>query len=363
MTFAALLQAMSGSALDTLAGFDEQAALDAGLDPNTVRSWAGLHAVYLAETHAHQQQARARGLVRRSRLSLHQLALVERKLSSVPARERGRKRLDVLEAVAASRPGDYQAFARMVAKLVPAEPKELEPTMTVGPSVRGMCKIMIFAEEKEAADLTFRCSQGLDASRPAGPQMYKNFKQVIRSGGVARAVPHPLLLVPAPALSTLVAGECDANEVRFGLTNGTTITGAEFLSEYFSDAGVGLEAAIFHPVEGPVNLYRVERFANQKQRDLARATTPVCPVPGCHRAADLCQVHHIQAWKHGGPTNMRNLTMLCRYHNRVNDDDDWVRRRGRIEVVDGDPTWVSPRGYPVANPYHPFGAMRTLFGK
>lgn len=363
MSFAQLLEAMSSSALDTLAGFDEQAAIAAGLDPNTVRSWAALHTVYVAETAAHRQQAQAREMVRRARLSLHQLSLIERRLSSVPARERARKRLEVLEAFVAGRPSSYQSFARRVNELVPVEPKQLQETMSFGPVVRGMVRIQIIATAARAADLEFSCATDLDASLPAGPQMSENFWQRAEKGGVATAVPRPLVMVPAPALSTILACDSDPNEVVLGLSNGTTITGAEFLEKYFTDASVGLEAALFHPAEGPVNLYRVQRFANQKQRDLARATTPVCPVPDCHRSADLCQAHHIVAWKHGGQTNMRNLTMLCRYHNRTNDDDDWVRHRGRIEVVNGSPTWVSPRGYPVANPYHPYGAMRTLFGK
>lgn len=363
MTFAQLLEAMSSSALDTLAGFDEQSAIDAGLDPNTVRSWAALHAVYVADTAAHRQQARARELVRRARLSLHQLSLIERRLSQVPARERARKRLEVLEAFAAARPSNYQSFARRVKALVPAEQKPPQESMSVGRSVMGMRRIVIVATDERATDLEFTCAMDLDTSQPAAPQMAENFWKTFKSRGLVTAIRRPLIMVPAPALSTIVSGGCDPNEVTLGLSDGTTITGAEFLEKYFSDAGVGLEAALFHPTEGPVNLYRVQRFANQKQRDLARATTPVCPVPDCHRAADLCEAHHIVAWKHGGQTNMRNLTMLCRYHNRTNDDDDWVRHRGRIEVVDGSPTWVSPRGHPVPNPYHPYGAMRTLFGR
>ena len=82
-------------------------------------------------------------------------------------------------------------------------------------------------------------------------------------------------------------------------------------------------------------------------------------------------------------TNIDNLVMLCRYHNRVNDDDvraasgvtsgapggeshrgrdrNRGRRRGRIDMIRGRPTWVSPRGYPVPNAYHPYGAMQLLF--
>ena len=121
--------------------------------------------------------------------------------------------------------------------------------------------------------------------------------------------------------------------------------------------------ALFHPQAGAVNLYHAKRFANQKQRDLARATLTTCPVPDCRHAADNCEVHHITPWARGGPTNMGNLSVLCRYHNRTNDDDPHRNHRGRIHIRNGTPTWVSPRGTPVPNTTHQYGAMHLLFGK
>ncbi len=53
--------------------------------------------------------------------------------------------------------------------------------------------------------------------------------------------------------------------------------------------------------------------------------------------------------------------MLCPYHNRTNDDDAHINKRGRVRFIGGMPVWVSPRGYAVPNPYHQFGAMRLLF--
>ena len=95
---------------------------------------------------------------------------------------------------------------------------------------------------------------------------------------------------------------------------------------------------LVHPFEGAVNLYRTERMANEKQRLMAAAENPVCPWAECNYPADKCQVHHLQAWRHGGDTNMANLATCCPYHNGVNDDDPnappvrgrLVRRRGRV---------------------------------
>src|SRR5699024_10990990 len=55
----------------------------------------------------------------------------------------------------------------------------------------------------------------------------------------------------------------------------------------------------------------------------------VCPWPDCNVPADRCQVHHIDAHKHGGHTKPSNLTMLCKYHNGVNDDDGPCKKRKR----------------------------------
>lgn len=139
------------------------------------------------------------------------------------------------------------------------------------------------------------------------------------------------------------------------------MTGAEYLNSTVATSANELEAAVFHPQHGAVNLYRTQRLANDKQRALARAVTPGCPVPGCRHAADSCEIHHITAWQHGGETNIDNLAPLCRYHNRVNDDDPQRARRGRVELVDAQPLWHSPRGYAAPNPVHRPGAMKLLY--
>ena len=67
---------------------------------------------------------------------------------------------------------------------------------------------------------------------------------------------------------------------------------------------------------------------------------------------------------------MDNLTMLCSYHNRVNDDDPGVtgglakrrRRAGHITLIRGRPAWQPEWGPPIENTAGPPGAMRLLFG-
>mgnify|MGYP002714566085 FL=1 len=244
----------------------------------------------------------------------------------------------------------------------------------------------VTADERDMADLEHALTIGADTSKPVAPQMLESFLRLMRgynppgsqsdgnsgqdggedggseppgtaTAGVPSAVPRPLLLIPLHEWVKIHKGEGD--ETILQLTDGTTMTGAEFLNQYYATAENYLEAATFHPEEGAVNLYRGRRLANAKQRTLARATSPTCPVPGCRRGADACEIHHITAWKHGGETNVANLAPLCRYHNRVNDDDPARSRRGRIVNANGTPVWRSPRGYLVRNTTR--GAMDALF--
>lgn len=356
-SFHDFLHAMSTAALDTLTGFDRRAALAAGIDPARVRAWAALHDVYLAPTHSRQKQRLAADKARRGRFSLDQLALIERRLKPVAsARTRAKLRLALLDAQ-----GDYRALARLAKKLLPADKKPARRQVTFSRSRNGRRTMTVTADERDLADLEHAVTRDLDPSKPAAPQMLQPFLDIMRGdgAGVPRAVPRPLLLIPLPDWVTINDGGGD--DTVLGLTDGTTITGAEFLNTHYTGAAQHLEAATFHPQEGAVNMYRTQRLANRKQRDLARATTPVCPVPDCRCAADMCEIHHITAWSHGGETNINNLAAVCRYHNRTNDDDPARPRRGRIVNVNGTPLWRSPRGLLASNHHHRYGAMHSLF--
>ncbi|GAA1170649.1 HNH endonuclease [Corynebacterium glaucum] len=353
------LHAISAAALDTLVGFDRQAALDAGVDPSRAKAWAELHDVYFGTTNSPQKQRLAGEKARRHGFSLDQLALLERRLRPIKhARTRMKLRLALLDAKCT-----YKKLSELANKLIPKTPPE-PPRKQVSftRSRQGYRTMRVTADERDLADLEHALRADLDSTKPIAQQMLERFLELMRGDGtgVPKAVPRPLLLIPLPEWIKVLRDEGD--DTVLGLSDGTTITGAEYLNRHHATVENGLEAALFHPEEGPVNLYRDQRFANQKQRDLARATLTMCPVPDCRQSADSCEINHIRAWKHGGETNLNNLAPLCRYHNRVNDDDPERARRGRIEYVSGTPVWHSPRGYRATNTHHPYGAMQTLFG-
>ncbi len=57
------------------------------------------------------------------------------------------------------------------------------------------------------------------------------------------------------------------------------------------------------------------RLANRAQRRALRIRDHgVCQFPGCTQTRHL-DVHHIQTWQSGGPTDLDNLILLCRRHH------------------------------------------------
>lgn len=339
--------------VEQLVGFDQRAAVAAGIMPDHARKWRGLHDTYYGPTKWTKQQRL--GLEAARNFPLSQLTYIEDRLKAIPnPAERWRVRRKLL-AVRST----HQALKARADKLIPKPAKTPPKTqVTMTRSVCGMRTLRVTASERDLADLEVYLRQDLDPDRPPGPQMLRRFLDLIRggSGGVPHGVPRPIVVVALDDHVRILAGEGD--DTVLGLTDGTTITGAEYLN-----LTIGGEVALFHPQEGAVNLYRTSRFANGKQRDLARMTLTVCPVPDCRHGSDHCEIHHMQAWSQGGETNMKNLVPVCTYHNRTNDDDPDHPRRGSIRRIDGTPTWVSPHGYPVANDLHPYGAMEVLFGR
>lgn len=167
-------------------------------------------------------------------------------------------------------------------------------------------------------------------------------------GNLSRQPAVTNVIVTLDELDEILDG--DGEEVLVRQTNGTTITGAEMLTRVFASRGYALMA---HPVKGPINLYNLSRFANEKQRHMAKLRNHKCAWPGCNKGADFVQVHHVQGWRFGGLTNMDNLVCLCKYHNRINDDARNGNGRGYIKLVNGKAVWVPPSAYAPQSGYDP----------
>ena len=70
----------------------------------------------------------------------------------------------------------------------------------------------------------------------------------------------------------------------------------------------------------------------------------------CGRPPSWCEVHHILAWEHGGPTALTNLVMLCRVCHRLVHHAGWDVRLtgGSAEFVP--PAWIDPLRRPRRRP-------------
>jgi hypothetical protein len=63
-----------------------------------------------------------------------------------------------------------------------------------------------------------------------------------------------------------------------------------------------------------------------------------CRFPGCGR--QIRQVHHIDHWVHGGPTDSWNLCGLCWEHHHLVHEGGWIITGS----ADGELTFTSPSG-------------------
>ncbi len=83
---------------------------------------------------------------------------------------------------------------------------------------------------------------------------------------------------------------------------------------------------------------RSRRTATDAQRAALRVMYPTCAV--CDVTFDRCEIHHIQFWENGGPTDLSNLVPLCGVHHHRVHDDGWT-----IEVDrDRNLLWKRPDG-------------------
>jgi hypothetical protein len=84
---------------------------------------------------------------------------------------------------------------------------------------------------------------------------------------------------------------------------------------------------------------RNRRIANKHQTLALIARDSGCSFPGCDRPPEWCERHHIVAWRDNGPTDFRNMTLLCSYHHR-----HFLNRGWQVQInLDGLPEWIPPR--------------------
>ncbi|MBB3750131.1 hypothetical protein FHT44_002592 [Mycolicibacterium sp. BK634] len=111
--------------------------------------------------------------------------------------------------------------------------------------------------------------------------------------------------------------------------------------------------AVFDGVSGQsLWLGRSKRLASADQRIMLLAKYRGCTAPGCTVNGYNTQVHHAaKDWKHGGATDIDDLTLACKYDNLLVENEGWETR----QVAGGHTEWIPPPDVPLiggTNDFH-----------
>jgi len=328
-----------------------------GIEISLAKNYAKLADVLFGPADSPRLQRESVALAEQRELSINHLLMINKHAKKLKARGAAWK----LRAELIAHEGTLEEVDAYGAQRVKEEVGETpkKPGVRIGRAVGGMRTISVTDTQRRITDLEKTLGSAAPDDQPRSEALLEAFwAQVEGSGqGLLRPEYRTVIAIGLDDFAKVSCGNGD--EVVVGLSDGTTMTGAELIDAALSGSlGETLYAGLFHPTAGPVNLYEA-RFASLKQRIMATAENLVCPWPDCSVPADRCQVHHIDAHKNGGHTTPSNLTMLCRYHNGVNDDDPKIRRRGRIQRHRGKMRLITPGGKPVANT-HGLSTMGAL---
>ena len=142
--------------------------------------------------------------------------------------------------------------------------------------------------------------------------------------------------IPASVIVTIGVDDLLAKTGLAEAADGTQLTSDQLLR-------IADEADIWPTIidrQGvPLALGRSRRLASPGQTMALIARDAGCSFPGCTHPPAWCDRHHILDWILGGPTDLENLTLLCRYHHTHFLQKGWTCRIN----ADGLPEWIPPR--------------------
>ncbi|WP_313678750.1 HNH endonuclease signature motif containing protein [Corynebacterium stationis] len=349
---------------------------DEGIEVSLAKNYARLATELFSPCDSPRVQCEAIALAEEKKLSANHLLMVNKHARKLKARGAAWKLRAELIALEGSLE-EVEAYAK---KRVTEEGGDTtkKPGVRLGRVIDGLRTISITDTQRRITDLekTLDAAIKHDEDQPRSEALLEPFWDLVEGDGSGLIKPEYRTVI-AIGLEDYAKVSCGKGEdVVVALSDGTTMTGAEFINAAMEGSlGDKLYVGLFHPTAGPVNLYEA-RFASDKLRTLAMAENLVCPWPDCNVPADRCQVHHIDAHKHGGHTKPSNLTMLCKYHNGVNNDAPDGQRnkrrpgkpkrgkpnRGRMRRHRGKVRLQTPGGKLVGNTHHvsSMGAMNLI---
>ena len=292
---------------------------DDGIEISLAKNYTRLASTLFSPCDSPRIQREAVALAEERQLSVNHLLMINKHAKKLKARGAAWK----LRAELIAREGSLEEVEAYAKKRVMDEGGDTKkkPGVRVGRVIDGLRTISITDTQRRITDLEKTLDAAIkDDDQPRSEALLEPFWNLVEGGGTGLIKPEyrTVIALGLDNSAKIFSGEGD--DVNVGASDGTTMTGAEIVNAAMEGAlGEKLYVGLFHPTAGPVNLYEA-RFASDKLRTLAMTENLVCPWPDCNVPADRCQVHHIDAHKHGGHTKPSNLTMLCKYHNGVNDD-------------------------------------------
>ncbi|MGI8625234.1 MAG: HNH endonuclease, partial [Geodermatophilaceae bacterium] len=101
-----------------------------------------------------------------------------------------------------------------------------------------------------------------------------------------------------------------------------------------------------------IDLGRARRTFTGPARTALELRDRGCAWPGCDRPISWCEAHHILPWSEGGRTDRDNGVLLCGYHHRHIESDDWEVFIHAGRAWFRPPAWIDPEQTPILNPMH-----------
>ncbi len=155
-----------------------------------------------------------------------------------------------------------------------------------------------------------------------------------RRGSQRRA--DALVRICEVALDRVAAGRRDRGQVSL-VVDRSTLTGPrpgradgqfsgpihlDDVHRLLCDTTVG--RVVTDPSGIPIDVGRARRNPPPRLRRALVVRDQGCRFPGCGRPPGWCDAHHVHHWTRGGPTDLRNLLLLCSYHHRLVHGPGWT---------------------------------------
>jgi hypothetical protein len=91
--------------------------------------------------------------------------------------------------------------------------------------------------------------------------------------------------------------------------------------------GGGVVPAVLGGASQPLDLGRSKRLFSETQRIALGLRHSACAADGCDRPFAWCELHHLDPWSRGGPSDLANAVPLCGFHHRRMHDKTYDHRR------------------------------------